>query len=142
MKKSIVLRTVTHPQELVVLDTEQGRFTIQPVGYQAPQGNYATINGEEFGIFSADKQLYFQWNHKRWNFQDLNNKIEYQHDFQQGVTRFSIQDTAIEYQAWWVGDPIFDPNLPERDEEEDFLGYITYLARDENLQQILIHSWD
>ena len=116
-------------------------FTFQSVGTQAIQGSCAVINEEKFGVFAMDNQLYFQWGHKRWNFQDLDSKIKYQHDYQRGVTRFSIESAVVEYQAWWVGDPIFDPNLPERDEEEDFLGYVSYLARDGNLRKNLIKSW-
>ncbi|KAF0813411.1 hypothetical protein IGB42_02340 [Andreprevotia sp. IGB-42] len=142
MKKTIVLRTVIHPQKTVVLDTEQGKFAIHAVEDQVAKGNYAVVNGDEFSVFSMDKQLYFQWNTKRWNFRGLGDKVEYRHDFQNGITIFSIEDTMIEYPAWWVGDPIFDPNLPERDEEEDFLGYVAYLAGDGNLQQRLIQSWD
>ncbi|MEN7433113.1 hypothetical protein VA599_20440 [Chromobacterium sp. TRC.1.1.SA] len=142
MKKNIVLKKATYPHEIVILDAESGRFSMQPAVDSIVQGNYAVVCGDEFGVFATGKNLYFQWNDKCWNFQDIGLMVKYQHDLQRGVTRFSIGDAVIEYPAWWVGDIDFDPNVPERDEDEDFLGYVAHLACDEDLQLVLINSWD
>lgn len=143
MKKFIRLKKVNRPHETVVLDTENGQFSPQLPGEAADsQGNYMSIAGQDFSVFAADNHLYFQWNRKRWNLQDLGPKVKYAHDIPGKTTTFSVDDEHIRYPAWWVGDATFDPSLPERDEDEDFLAYVANLAQNQALQKMLIQSWD
>jgi hypothetical protein len=113
----------------------------QSIGLGAIQGNYVSAEGHELSAFAADGNLFFQWNKKRWSFNDLPGKIAYRHDLQNKMTTFSVESESIQYPAWWRDDPGFSPFLPERDEDEDFFGYIFSLAHDQELQKILIKSW-
>ena len=142
MKKFVKLRKIPSSDETVVLDTERGTFATQPGSSESIEGNYTIENGQELSVFAADHNLFFQWNNKRWNFKDLRAKLRYQHDLQRKITIFSIGDVTIQYPAWWVGDPTFQPFIPERDQDEDFFGYIASLARDDEWQRTLIETWD
>ncbi len=142
MKKTVQLKKINRPNEIVVLDIERGTVSPKQDATTDICGNYTDFEGQEFGVFALNGALYFQWNNRRWNFQGLGPKVKYEHNFQRKTTSFSIDGESIEYPAWWVGDPTFDPNLPERDEDEDFLAYISNLARNDGLQKILIQTWD
>jgi hypothetical protein len=72
----------------------------------------------------------------------LASKIQYAHDFQKKTTTFSVENVTIQYPAWWANDPTFDPNEPERDEDEDLFAYVASLAHNEPLQRSLINTWD
>ena len=142
MKKTVLLKKANFPSELVALDTERGTFSPAPGGAREVHGNCMSFAGQEFGVFASDGDLYFQWNSRRWSLRGLGARVKYEHDFQRKTTIFSIDGERIEYVAWWVGDVTFDPGLPERDEDEDFLAYVARLARDDGLQQSLIKAWD
>lgn len=142
MKNTVLLKKVNSPSELFALDTGSGTFSPAPGEARQVHGNFMPIAGQEFGVFASDGDLYFQWNSRRWSLRGLGARVKYQHDFQRKTTIFSIDGERIEYVAWWVGDVSFDPSLPERDEDEDFLAYVAHLARDAGLQQSLIKAWD
>lgn len=142
MKKLLNLKKINRPTELMVLDTEQGVFSTQTEECNVTNGSYLNVGGHEFAIFAADQNLFFQWEKMRWNFKELKHSIRYAHDFQRKVTIFSVDGKRLEYPAWWVGDITFDPNIPERDEDEDILAYVANLAKNEELQTVLIKKWD
>jgi hypothetical protein len=142
MKKFICLKKIVSPNETVLLDTESGTFNVRPGSSEQVQGNYIALYGHEVSIFATDKNLFLQWGTERWNFKDVRPILKYEHDFNNKTTFFSVGDKAIRYLAWWADDPTFDPNLPERDEDEDFFGYVARLADDEQFRQVLIQSWD
>ncbi|OXJ17637.1 hypothetical protein CFB39_13475 [Burkholderia sp. AU6039] len=141
MMKNVQLGVINHPSRFMELDTETGVFSaLAGDGYVA-RGNYIAVEGQEVAVFAADRQLYLQWNKRRWNFADLGRNVKYEHDFQRGVTTFSIDGDTIHYPAWWVGDETFDPNLPELDEDEDHFAYIASLTKNKELQRSLIDVW-
>jgi hypothetical protein len=104
-------------------------------------GNLYTLQGNTFALYAQEGVLYFQWNKRRWDIVSLCPIISYRHDFQRRTTTFSIEDMKIEYPAWWKDDPAFDPCIPERDEEEDYLGYICAVSQSKTLQQALAQGW-
>lgn len=142
MNKTIQLQKIAKPNDIVALDTTRGIFTAQQGNPQFVQGNYVSVDGQELSVFAADKNLFFQWNDRRWNFKDLASTVRYYHDFPTKTTTFSIDNVTIQYPAWWANDPTFDPNEPERDEDEDFFAYVAGLAHNDSLQRNLINSWD
>lgn len=117
-------------------------FDVCQVNIQDVQGNYTAINGQEVCIFAENKNLYLQWNARRWNFRDIAGKLKYEHDFHRNMTTFSVGDLAINYIAWWANDPTFEPGLVGRDEDEDIFAYVARLASDNQLQQMLTQSRD
>lgn len=142
MNKIVHLKEIFKPNDIVVLDTMSGRFGRQSSEAVHIQGNYCVMADQEVSVFTADGNLYFQWNDRRWNLKGLASAVRYVHDFQGRMTSFSVGDVTIRYRAWWADDPTFEPNEPERDEDEDFFAYVASLAHNESLQRILIDSWD
>ncbi|WP_175853291.1 hypothetical protein [Burkholderia anthina] len=141
MMKNVQLGVINRPSSFVELNVETGVFSaLVGDGYVA-RGNYIAVEDQDVAVFAADRQLYLQWNKRRWNFADLGHNVKYEHDFHRGVTTFSIDGDAIQYPAWWVGDETFDPNLPELDEDEDHFAYIASLAKNKELQRSLIDVW-
>jgi hypothetical protein len=142
MKKILQLKKIAKPNDIVVFDMAQRVFIAQPGAMQFVQGNYFAVGDQELSGYASDRNLYLQWNDRRWNFKDLASKIRYAHDFQKKMTTFSVENVSIQYPAWWANDPTFDPNEPERDEDEDLFAYVASLAHNEPLQQSLINTWD
>jgi len=142
MKNTVQLKKIAKPNDIVVLDTVHGVFTAQLGDPRFVQGNYFAVGDQELSVFASDRNLFLQWNDKRWNFKDLASKTRYAHDFQKKMTTFSVENVTIQYPAWWANDPTFDPNEPERDEEEDLFAYVASLVHNEQMQQRLINTWD
>lgn len=142
MERAIHLKNIAKPKDVVVLDTMLGKFFPGLNSAQIVRGNYFAVRDQEMSVFLSDSILYFQWNDKRWSFTDLAPVVKYGHNFQEKLTEFAIGDVAIEYPAWWASDPTFDPNMPERDEDEDLFAYVASLAHNGALQRTLIKSWD
>ena len=143
MNKTVRLRNVNSPQEIVVLNTVHGTFSHPlPNRDEHVHGNYMTVGGQEFGVFASDNNLYFQWNSRRRKLHGLGPRVTYVHDFRGKTTSFSVDDERIQYPAWWIVDTTFDPSMHERDEDEDFLAYVADLAKNDELQKTLIQSWD
>lgn len=105
------------------------------------KGNLNSVVGHTFALYVENGVLYVQCDNRRWDMATPDLHISYGHDFQNGTTIFAIDGTKVSYPAWWVGDPRFDPNIPERDEDEDYLGYILSVRQQPQLQQSLITSW-
>jgi len=141
MTKALALRNVGNPSEIVLLDTAHGTFSHQANSTLDVQGNYMLKGVNEFAVFADHGDLYFQWNDRRWALHGIGARISYSHDFHRKVTKFSVDDESIEYQSWWAGDNTFNINIPERDEDEDYLAYVANLAQNEAMQQNLLRSW-
>lgn len=140
MMEIVPLEVAYCPDEFVELNTTTGEFAATSEKHRTPRGNYMRIEGQDIAVFAADRQLFLQWGRRRWRFDDPG-EASYFHDFVDGSTTFSIDDSVVHYRAWWVGDPTFEPGVPERDEQEDDFAYLANLIKDGELQRALIDSW-
>ncbi|MES2742073.1 MAG: hypothetical protein V4754_14130 [Pseudomonadota bacterium] len=106
------------------------------------RGNMHSVGGHTFALYADEGQLYFQWGGRRWNMRDPDVKIRYRHDVDAKSSVFSVNDTSLAYPAWWRDDPAFNPNIPECDEDEDYLAYIFSVKNNLELQKTLRRTWD
>jgi hypothetical protein len=141
MGHTVLVDRLYGPWETVLLDVESGSCqTSQGNGNKPTSGNVCLIAGQIFAVYVDESTLYFQWNDRRWNLTSPNINMRYRHDFERKVTVFSVDEKTIEYPAWWRDDPTFDPHIPERDEEEDYLGYVFSFSQNPGLQKSLLKS--
>jgi hypothetical protein len=142
MGRQILLNRIYGGADAVLLDTASGRAT--PAGAaraSGEAGNMSTVAGHVFALYAEGPTLWFQWDDRRWPLAANDTRLAYRHDLARAVTIFSVNDRAVEYPAWWRGDPHFDPLVPERDEDEDYLGYVMAVKRDPALQKTLLDAW-
>lgn len=138
----IVLNHIFGQRGRVLFDVKTGAVNPCPEAkLQRAKGNLHSVAGHTFALYVEEGTLYIQCGNRRWNIAAPDLSISYGHDFQKKTTTFAIEGTEIRYPAWWVDDPHFDPNIPERDEDEDYLGYIFSVRQQPKLQQTLITSW-
>ncbi len=127
----------------VLYDVESGRGrACGDADARKTQGNMHSVGGHTFALYADGGQLYFQWNRRRWNLRDPDLKIKYRHDFEAKSSVFSANDASLAYPAWWRDDPAFNPNIPEYDEDEDYLAYVFSVKNNLELQKALKRTWD
>jgi|GEM_PF-1296989 len=141
-KNAIIVKQLFDPIKTFILQKDSG--TLEEYKGTSPlpsQGNCHILGDNVFSLYCDESRLFFQWNHSCWNLAERTLKVEYHHDFKNQKTRFSIDGNDIAYDAWWLDDPAFDLNLPELDEEKDYLGYIYSVYKQPSLQEKLISNW-
>lgn len=140
----IRLTRIFGPRENYFFETQSGRLERDETqdGAVHLQGNCFVRMGHTFALYANNDSLYFQIDEKYWNLTSPDVHVVYGHDFSKAVTVFSIDDFRLEYHAWWKDDPHFQKNLPERDADEDYLGYIYSVWQDRPLQASLIKAWN
>ncbi len=128
--------------EVAWLDTTTGRTTstVVPAGTRH-RGNVTRVAGHTFALYADAGVLYFQWDERRWPFSPDGAPLMYVHDLDKKTTTFSVDGKSVEYPAWWRDDPLFDPLVPERDQEEDDLGYYAALQENIDLQEAMLKAW-
>lgn len=122
----IIVRTLPNKPRLV-LDKASG--TLTPVDGSeslSVRGFAFPVEGRTFVQYAEDGHMYLQVAHQRWEVGHAND-VRYFHDFDKKTTTFTIGDFSVEYEAWWAHDPTFDKFAPERDQDEDPLGYVYHL---------------
>jgi hypothetical protein len=142
MPRQILLKRARGPRETVQFDIDSGR--IAPSGLSPDtrgHGTTASVEGQSFALYAEGGVLWFQWNERRWPLVSGPLRLGYAHDMAAAVTTFTANERAIAYPAWWRDDPAFDPLIPERDEQEDYLAYIVAVQADPQLQASLLKAW-
>ncbi|OUS14089.1 hypothetical protein A9Q89_01075 [Gammaproteobacteria bacterium 53_120_T64] len=142
MGNKVLVGRLYGPREILQLDVDSGAISSCAEFVETKvTGNIYILDGHTFALYVEGSTLYFQWDDQRWDFSGLSLKVAYHHDFSRKITVFSVDNKLIEYPAWWNGDPLFDPNIPEYDEEEDYFGYIFSLKNNPSLQISLQKTW-
>ncbi len=143
MNRSVVVASLSDSSDqLLSLDTATGQTTPVAPGTRAvKQGNSANVDGHVFALYAENGTLWFQWDARRWLFLADDLPVRYSHDLANKTTTFSVADQSITYEAWWSDDPLFDPLIPERDEEMDNLGYYYALKSEPERLQRLLARW-
>jgi len=138
----IILNRIFGPPERILLDTDTGRVNpMENTDQRNPTGNCCVLDSGIAALYVEKGVLYFQLNANRWDMASSILDMEYWHVFDKKNTIFSVDGIQIEYPAWWRDDPCFEPNLPEYDEVEDYLGYIYAVKQDEQLRLNLTNGW-
>jgi hypothetical protein len=137
---NITLARAFGPPGKVSFNPITGMNSALPASEARPvTGNLCSVGRSTFALFLLDNVLYFQWDQRRWSMDVVT--IRYEHDFQQATTTFAVEGETVQYPAWWRDEPHYDPNVPERDADEDYLGYIALVSRDKDLREALKRSW-
>jgi hypothetical protein len=141
LTRRIVLTRVHGPAPPVLFDCATGRLEAAAPPPGRARGKLHQVDGHAFALYALDAHLYFQWGAQRWEPGDMACRPRYQHELARQRTAFALDGKALSYAAWWAGDPLFNKFIPERDQEEDYLGYVFALWTDRDLQRALIAAW-
>lgn len=139
--KKLFLSRVHGPRQVVLFDVATGQTAPADPTDAVIQGNFSIVEGHTCAVYVDDHVLFFQMGAERWPLAEPATKVRYRHDFNAHTTVFTIDGKSIEYPAWWIGDPLFEPPVPERDEEEDYLAYVCEVHRNRSLQASLVEAW-
>jgi hypothetical protein len=140
-KNEIFLFDADSPSLSVLFDTATGLAKPESAPHRKAQGNLKRMAGGICALYAEQGALYLQIDKKRWNLSDPSVAVSYGHDLASKTTVFAVGGTKLEYPAWWRDAPDFEPTLPERDADEDYLGYIYAVARQPELKAALLKSW-
>ena len=141
MNNHVVLSNMFGASGVCLLTTNTGEISpCKEIGRRS-QGNFHTIGDSIFALYVENGSLFFQWDKRRWELSGLSIQMSYGHNIQNKSSVFIIEEQSIEYPAWWASDPTFDPNIPERDEEEDYLAYVFAVWNQPELQHALTVAW-
>ena len=142
MNQTVVVEPLSGTSSLVALDVATGRAVpVDPAVPAIKQGNATSVDGHTFALYAEGGTLWFQWDAQRWPFLADDLPVRYSHDLANKTTTFAVGDQSITYEAWWSDDPLFDPLIPERDEEMDNLGYYYALKSEPERLQRLLTRW-
>ena len=142
MSQHVIVEPLRGPAGLLALDTAAGTATpVDPAAPAVKQGNATRVSGHTFALYADGGMLWFQWDTRRWPFLADDLAVRYAHDLVARTTTFAVGDQSVTYPAWWRDDPLFDPLIPERDEEEDDLGYYAALRREPERLRRLLARW-
>jgi len=129
----------------VEFDISNGIAALMPGVTEKPQGNYALVNSSNVAIYTERGKLFLQVDLQRWDLSSGGVALKYFHNLAQKTTRFEVYDAdksaVIEYRSWWSDIPGFEAVEPEMDEDEDFLGYVYAIWKNQQLQKSLIKHW-
>lgn len=127
---------------------ESKTATINPFAGQTEKvtGNCHIVEGTLVALFCEKGVLTLQVGLEKWDLSSKSIQIKYLHDVPTRSTYFEVNHsgiiTSIRYKAWWADIPGFLPVEPEMDEDEDFMGYIYAVWKNEGLQNALIAKWN
>jgi len=128
-----------------LLDTESGEVED---GFGAKEskcvGNFCIVDGQAVALY-YECGCHLQLGSRKWNFADSSLDLSYFHD-QNRVTNFIVskdgESYCFKYRCWWAESETEDFRLfPELDEENDFLGYVMEVWRNQRLKERLFAQW-
>jgi len=140
MPRQVLVKRVQGPgDDALLLDTATGRATpASPSPGTRGHGTFATIAGQLFALYADEGAVWLQWGERRWPL--ATTALRYEHDLDTETTTFSVDGHAFTYPAWWRGDPTFELLVPERDEHEDWLGYVMVVQAEPRLQANMLRD--
>lgn len=138
-RQVLVHRVQGQGDDALLLDVDTGHATPADRSPDARgDGTFATIAGERFALYAHEGALWLQWRERRWPLATTD--LRYGHDLDAETTTFSVDGHAFTYPAWWRGDPTFEPLVPERDEHEDWLGYVMVVKSEAGMQARMLRE--
>lgn len=140
MKHEVVLSKIFDRSERALLDIVTGELKAADQAAK-PVGNCRVEAGHTYALYADGGVLYVQRDAQRWPIASPEVNMRYGHDLDKETTTFDLVGHSIAYPAWWKDDPTFEPAIPERDEEEDYLAYLVSVWQQPDLQETLLKAW-
>ena len=129
----------------VEFEVSTGTAAPVPDMTEKPQGDFASVSSSNVAIYCENNKLFLQVDKQRWDLASGDLVLKYYHYLAKKTTRFEVhaadKDVVIEYKSWWSDIPGFEPVEPEMDEDEDFLGYVYAVWKNQKLQKSLVKQW-